>query len=73
MTVLTVNSGSTSVKLALYDTASSKDPVQLASEHQSGRNLDAPKVLRAFSAQLPSAPGIAMERSRWQRVAWSGS
>jgi acetate kinase len=62
MTVLTVNSGSTSVKLALYDTTSPEDPVQLAAGHHSGRDLDAPRVLRTFSAQLPSAPGIIAHR-----------
>jgi acetate kinase len=62
MTVLTVNSGSTSVKLALYDATSSEDPVRLAAEHHSGRNLDAPRLLRAFGAQLPSAPGIVAHR-----------
>jgi acetate kinase len=62
MTVLTVNSGSTSVKLALYEATSSADPVRLAAEHHSGRNLDAPRLLRAFSAQLPSAPGTIAHR-----------
>jgi acetate kinase len=58
MLVLTVNSGSTSVKLALYDAASSADPVRLAAERHSGRNLDAPQLLRALGAQLHSAPGM---------------
>lgn len=62
MTVLTVNSGSTSIKLALYDATSSEDPIRLAAEHHSGRNLDAPQVLRTFAAKLPSPPGMIAHR-----------
>jgi acetate kinase len=62
MTVLTVNSGSTSIKLALYDASSADDPVRLAAEHHSGRNLDAPALLRAFGAQMPSAPQVIAHR-----------
>lgn len=62
MAVLTVNSGSTSVKLALYDAASADDPVRLAVEHHDGRNLDAQRLLRAFGARVPSAPEVIAHR-----------
>ena len=62
MMVLTVNSGSTSVKLALYDAASTDDPVRLAAEHHSGAGLDPQRLLRAFGARMPSAPGVIAHR-----------
>lgn len=62
MTVLTVNSGSTSIKLALYEATSSEHPIRLAAEHHSGRNLDAPQLLRSFAAKLSSPPGMIAHR-----------
>jgi acetate kinase len=62
MAVLTVNSGSTSVKLALYDASSPAAPVRLASEHHSGRNLDPQALLSAFSAPLHGAPTAIAHR-----------
>jgi acetate kinase len=62
MAVLTVNSGSTSVKLALYDASSTADPVRLASEHHSGRNLDPQRLLRAFGAPLHGVPTAIAHR-----------
>jgi len=62
MIVVTLNSGSTSVKLAAYDTAAGKASARLASDHQSGRDMDASTVLRAFLGKLRSPPDVVVHR-----------
>ncbi|MBV8495780.1 MAG: acetate/propionate family kinase, partial [Gammaproteobacteria bacterium] len=62
MPVLTVNSGSTSVKLALYDVSPPEGPVRLAIERHSGTRLDAVALLRALRARLPSPPEAIAHR-----------
>jgi acetate kinase len=62
MPALTINSGSTSVKLAIYDVSSASAPVRLMAERHSGRALDAPGLLRSFGAQLPVAPQAIAHR-----------
>lgn len=58
MTLLTVNSGSTSVKLALYEAGSAgAPPRQLATEQHVGRDLDPMAVLPGVAAKLPTTPG----------------
>jgi len=60
MTLLTVNSGSTSVKLALYVAQPGKGLTRVASEQHSGAALDPVAVLRDLAARLAVAPqGIA--------------
>lgn len=61
MSAVTVNSGSTSVKLALYD-ISTDPPVQLAAQHHSGRDLEATTLLRGLEAQLHGAPQVIAHR-----------
>ncbi len=62
MTVLTVNSGSTSVKLALYEVSSAQDPERLAIQHHSGSHLDPAALLGALAAQLPAPPEAIAHR-----------
>ena len=62
MTLLTVNSGSTSVKLALYEARSAGPPTQLATEQHSGARLDAGSVLRALARKLCGAPQAIAHR-----------
>lgn len=61
MSAVTVNSGSTSVKLALYD-ISTGVPVQLAAQHHSGHDLEATDLLRSFEARLQQAPQVISHR-----------
>jgi len=62
MTLLTVNSGSTSVKLALYEADSVKALTRVASEQHSGAALDPAAVLRDLAARLPRAPEVIAHR-----------
>jgi len=62
MTLLTVNSGSTSVKLALYELSAAGAPVRLAAEQHSGAALDPRAVLRALGTRLDSAPQAIAHR-----------
>ena len=62
MTLLTVNSGSTSVKLALFETGAAEAPALVASEQSSGRALDPQTVLRGVAAKLPAAPQAIAHR-----------
>jgi acetate kinase len=59
MIVLTVNTGSTSVKLAAFDAAEASAPRQLAAEHLSTVGLDPRTALRAFLGRL-EAPAAAV-------------
>ena len=61
MIVLTVNSGSTSVKLAAYDTAGAA-PKRLESEHHTGSNLAPRALLSAMVRKLPAPPDVVAHR-----------
>jgi acetate kinase len=59
VSALTVNSGSTSVKLALYDTG--RD-APVASQRHAGHDLDATAILQALGPQLRGAPQAIAHR-----------
>jgi acetate kinase len=61
MIVLTLNSGSTSVKLGVYDT-SADPPVRLESEHHSGGETEPPAQLRSFLQKLRTPPSVVAHR-----------
>jgi len=60
--VLTVNSGSTSVKLAAFEAGSTRDATQVSHEHVSGENLAADEILTRFLAKLPRCPDVLAHR-----------
>jgi acetate kinase len=63
MIVLTLNSGSTSIKLAVYDTlAKNGAPVRLETEHHSGAAIEPHAALRAFLGKLRSPPDVVAHR-----------
>jgi acetate kinase len=62
MTLLTVNSGSTSVKLALYEVDAAGAPVLLDSEHHSGSSLDRHALLRSIGTRSGPAPEAIAHR-----------
>jgi acetate kinase len=62
MTLLTVNSGSTSVKLALYEVDATGAAVSVGAEHHSGASLDAAALLRAIGKRLGGAPQAIAHR-----------
>src|SRR5690242_14939860 len=62
MSALTVNTGSTSVKLALYDISSADGPRRLSSERHSGPGLDPQGVLRDLAARLTAVPQVIAHR-----------
>jgi acetate kinase len=67
MIVLTVNTGSTSVKLAAFrvagpDVIAGPAPQRLAAQHLTGADLDPAASLRAFLAQLEGPPGTVVHR-----------
>jgi acetate kinase len=59
MIVLTLNSGSTSVKLGLYDTAAGK---RLENEHHSGSDIEPRALLKSFLQRLKSSPDVIAHR-----------
>jgi acetate kinase len=61
MIVLTLNSGSTSVKLGVYDTAT-EPPTRLESEHHSGGETEATALLRSFLQKLRTPPNVVAHR-----------
>ena len=61
MIVLTLNSGSTSVKLGVYDTAT-EPPTRLESEHHSGGEMEATALLRSFLQKLRTPPNVVAHR-----------
>lgn len=61
MIVLTVNSGSTSVKLAAYDTTGAT-PKRLESEHHSGGGLEPRALLSGILRKLPAPPDVVAHR-----------
>ena len=60
MLIVTVNSGSTSIKLAAFELAAALEPQTdlqaLATVHHAGTHLEPHAELSAFLAQLPAAP-----------------
>jgi len=60
-TVVTVNSGSTSVKLAAF-TVSAGAVTQISHEHRSSEKLVPKEILRGFLAALPDAPDAIAHR-----------
>ncbi len=62
MIVLTLNSGSTSVKLAVYDTARSGAPARLQTEHHASDALQPREVLGSFLSKLRSPPDVVAHR-----------
>jgi acetate kinase len=61
-TVVTVNSGSTSVKLAAFDVRSPDDVTQMSQDHVTGDNLVPREVLTRFLANLRAAPAAIAHR-----------
>ena len=62
MIILTLNSGSTSVKLAVYDTAAPSTPTRIESEHHSGGEIEPRAVLAGFLRKLRSPPDVVAHR-----------
>jgi acetate kinase len=61
-TVVTVNSGSTSVKLAAFEAHAGGAVTQITHDHLSGEKLVPHEVLRAFLAKLPTHPHAMAHR-----------
>jgi len=62
MIVLTLNSGSTSVELAAYETDGAHAPTRLDSEHHSGQEIEPRAVLPAFLAKVRASPDVVAHR-----------
>lgn len=62
MIVLTLNSGSTSVKLAAYEAAAGKPAARLESEHDAGGEIEPGTALTRFLRKLRSPPDVAVHR-----------
>jgi acetate kinase len=62
MTLLTINSGSTSVKLALYERTASDALARGDAEQHSGAQLEPVALLRALAAKLQKPPEIIAHR-----------
>ncbi len=60
--VVTVNSGSTSIKLAAWRAAGGRAAERLAHEQQSGTQLQPEVILRAFLQRLGAAPDVMVHR-----------
>jgi acetate kinase len=60
--VVTVNSGSTSVKLAAFEARSPDDFTQISHDHVTGENLVPREVLTRFLANLRAAPAAMAHR-----------
>jgi acetate kinase len=65
MIVLTLNSGSTSVKLGVYDTGrgdGARPAARLENEHLSGADIEPQRVLSEFLGKLRSPPDVVAHR-----------
>jgi acetate kinase len=62
MIVLTVNSGSSSIKLAAYEVSRTGPHKRLAADHQSGETLDEHATLQRFLASVPTTPAAVAHR-----------
>jgi len=60
--VVTVNSGSTSVKLAAFEARSQDDVTQISHDHVTGEHLVPREVLTQFLAKLRAAPAAMAHR-----------
>lgn len=61
-TVVTVNTGSTSVKLAAFEVRPAGDIIQIEHDHLAGVDLVPREVLAGFLAKLPAAPDAMAHR-----------
>ncbi len=61
-TVVTINSGSTSVKLAAFETRGADSVTQISHDHLTGEKLVPREVLSGFLAKLPAAPDAMAHR-----------
>ncbi len=61
-TVVTVNSGSTSVKLAAFEARGTDRVTQISHDHLTGEKLVPREVLSGFLAKLPTAPDAMAHR-----------
>ena len=61
-TVVTVNSGSTSVKLAAFTASASGAVTQISHDHLTGEKLVPREILRGFLAKLPALPDVIAHR-----------
>jgi acetate kinase len=61
-TVVTVNSGSTSVKLAAFEACGTGPVTQISHDHLTGEKLVPREVLSGFLAKLPTAPDAMAHR-----------
>ena len=61
-TVVTVNSGSTSVKLAAFEAGATGSVTQISHDHLSGEKLVPQEALRDFLAKLPAPPDAMAHR-----------
>ena len=61
-TLLTINTGSTSVKLALFALEGAGAPTLLTSEHHAGSDLNARTILAALAAKLDAPPQVVVHR-----------
>jgi acetate kinase len=59
---VTVNSGSTSVKLAAFEARSQDDVTQISHDHVTGENLPPREVLTQFLAKLRAPPAVMAHR-----------
>jgi acetate kinase len=62
VTLLTINSGSTSVKLALYEADGAREPKQVAAEKHTGSEIAPGAVLEALAGKLHGAPEAIAHR-----------
>jgi acetate kinase len=62
VSLLTINSGSTSVKFALYEASAPGAPRRVATDQRTGRDLDPRTVLRAQAEKLGAAPEAIAHR-----------
>jgi acetate kinase len=60
--ILTINSGSTSIKLGLFETVPGGALRCTGTERHAGRNLDAQALLGALNAKLPAPPQVIAHR-----------
>src|SRR5579872_680838 len=62
MIIVTVNSGSTSIKLAAYAVCGATDVRQVAHEQQPAEGIDTCALLRGFLSRLPAPPDAMAHR-----------
>ena len=60
--IVTVNTGSTSVKLAAFEARAGRDVTQISQDHLAGENLEPVAALSGFLRKLPAAPRAIAHR-----------